>query len=395
MKMAHFKDILIKYTRTVGRSNEVDDMFFSALLYQRLFGQQVLDPKWTWRKYFVHQILILLLFVYVFIGTLHCLQTTGDVELRGEACYTLIMIVMFPIKMLIFINNRFIFRDLYLMAKTTLIDIVRADPSTDLKSVLKTGKNIVLTLFLMVMIPCSIYELSTLWNYINGNRTLLSRSTNILMPVTSPFYEFAWILHSFFLFEISSTIILDMWFVILIYFLCCAYDSLKKILDVNKKAGYTGASYSCRLNESLRKFYEVHDSLSRYLRKVGSMYKVLAFIPLCNAAFCTCLILLLMSKDANWRFAPHMLPMFAEIFAYNWFGEHIKTKTNELRLALLNFDWTYLNDRDKKSYYIIVTYMTKHFGMKTIGGMDLSLITMTSVLKISYQAFTVLQTIDA
>ncbi|CAG9559553.1 unnamed protein product [Danaus chrysippus] len=101
-----------------------------------------------------------------------------------------------------------------------------------------------------------------------------------------------------------------------------------------------------------------------------------------------------MSKEINWRFAPHLLPMFAEIFAYNWFGEKIKTKASLLHHTLLNFDWTNLHMKDKKNYYIIVTYMKKQFGVKTAIGNDLSLITMTAVLKVIYQAFTVLQTMD-
>ncbi|XP_050343726.1 uncharacterized protein LOC126769151 isoform X2 [Nymphalis io] len=130
------------------------------------------------------------------------------------------------------------------------------------------------------------------------------------------------------------------------------------------------------------------------MNALSNMYKWLAFVPLCNAAMCTCLILLLMSKEINWRFAPHLLPMFAEILAYNWFGEQIKMKAEELHKSVINFDWRNLELKDQKCYYIIVTYIKKEVAIKTAVGNDLSLITMTSVLKVSYQAFTVLQTID-
>ncbi|CAG4917659.1 unnamed protein product [Colias eurytheme] len=292
-----FENVIKKHIKTVGKNNVVDDIFTSALFYQQIFGQQILDPNWTWKKYFVRQLLMLFLFIYVFLGTLQCLKINNDAELLAEACYTIIMIVIFPVKMGLFIKN--------------------------------------------------------------------------------------------------STIILDMWFVVLIYFMCSALKSLANMLQVEQKRYQESKEdYADRLENALRTFYRTHLKLNKFMITLCEMYKVSAFIPLCNAAICICLILLLMSKEVNWRFAPHMLPMFAEIFAYNWFGEQIKTKMNDVRLALLYFDWTNLKAKDKKSYYIMVTYMTKDFGIKTISGKDLSLITMTAVLKISYQAFTVLQTMD-
>ncbi|XP_038223203.1 uncharacterized protein LOC119840587 [Zerene cesonia] len=390
-----FDKFIKKHIKTVGKNNVVDDIFTSALFYQQIFGQQILDPNWTWKKYFVRQMLMLFLFIYVFLGTLQCLKINNDAELLAEACYTIIMIVIFPLKMGLFIKSRLIFRSLYVSTKTTLVDVIRSDSSVDIESILKNGNKIVLTLFFMVITPCCVYELTTLWNYITGQRTLLSRSTMILMPMTTPYFEIAWFLHTIFLFEISSTIILDMWFVVLIYFMCSALKSLANMLKLDEKSYHESKEgYANRLENALRTFYGTHLKLNKFLITLCEMYKISAFIPLCNAAICICLILLLMSKEVNWRFAPHMLPMFAEIFAYNWFGEQIKTKMNDVRLALLYFDWNNLRAKDKKSYYIMMTYMTKDFGIKTISGKDLSLITMTAVLKISYQAFTVLQTID-
>ncbi|XP_068631463.1 uncharacterized protein [Battus philenor] len=215
------------------------------------------------------------------------------------------------------------------------------------------------------------------------------------MSMTTPFYELAWVLHTLFLFEVSSTIILDMWFVLLIYFLCKASDSSIKILKVLPRRNHdTNLTYSKRLNIVLKRFHTVHVNLNEYLRALRKMYKWLSFVPLCNATMCTCLILLLMSKEVNWRFAPHMLPMFAEIFTYNWFGEQIKTKAIELKHAMLEFDWTGLRMKDKKSYYIILIFIQNECGIKTAVGNDLSLITMTAVLKVTYQAFTVLRSLD-
>lgn len=54
-------------------------------------------------------------------------------------------------------------------------------------------------------------------------------------------------------------------------------------------------------------------------------------------------------------------------------------KTNNLYQALTNFDWINMKLGDRKSYYIIVTYMKKEFSINTAVGSDLSLITMTAV----------------
>ncbi|XP_022118125.2 uncharacterized protein LOC110995325 [Pieris rapae] len=388
-----FKKTISKYIHTVGPRNEIDDIFLPALVYQSIFGQQVLDPTWSWRKHAIHQLLNIVLFIYVLIGTFECLKTSDDIELQAEAYYTIILTIIFPVKMVLFIKSRFTFRDLYATIKNTLIDVIRRNPSADIKRVLQTANIIVFSLFCMVIVPVSIYELTTLWNYIAGTRILLSRSTMTLMPMSSPYYELAWFLHTIFMFEVSSTIILDMWFVALIYFLCAAYQGLVSVLKIERCTG--SDEYPEKLNDVLREFYYTHLKLNKYLLSLIKMYEVSAYIPLCNAAMCICLNLLLMSKEINWRFAPHMLPMFAEIFAYNWFGEQIKTKMNEVKLALLDFEWTSLKPKHRKAYLAIIIFMTKEFGIKTISGTDLSLITMTAVLKITYQAFTVLQTMDA
>lgn len=252
------KSLFEKYSKTVGSKNDIDRITTVALLLQRIFGQQILDPGWTWKKYYVHQLFNLLLFIYVFFGTLECIKTTNDAEVVAEACYTIIMIVVFPIKMLLFINNRFIFRRLYITAKSTFIDLIVTDSSQDIKTILKTSSKIVYVLLSMVLLPCSIYELTTLWYYLHGEKILLSRSTLTLMPMTSPYFEVAWFFHTIFLFEISSTIILDMWFVLLIYFLCLSYNSLCKILLVSSMEGENKQNYANRLNQSLRTFYKFH-----------------------------------------------------------------------------------------------------------------------------------------
>nr|WCC57337.1 odorant receptor 2 [Papilio dardanus] len=391
----NWRDIISNYTKTVGKRSEVDEIVILPLFIQRILGQQILDPRWTWKKYCIHQIIHFCIFVYVFIGTFQIIQTTKDTELVAEASYTLIITTHFTLKITLYILNKNVFRLLYVSAKTIIMDTIKMDSDKKLKYVLKLGSRAVKTfLFVIMLIPVSTYQLTTLWNYINGQRTMLSRSTAPIMPMTSPYYEISWFLHSIFLIEVSSTLILDMWFVLLTFFLCKANESLTKILKVTKKENESQVSYSIRLSKALRRFHEIHVKLNGYLIGLRKMYKWLALVPLSNAIMCTCLILLIMSKEINWRFAPHMIPMIAEIFTYNWFGEQLRTKVTEINNAILNFDWTDLNIKDKKSYYIILICTQNECGIKTAVGNELSLITMTTVAKVIYQVFAVLRTVD-
>lgn len=48
-------------------------------------------------------------------------------------------------------------------------------------------------------------------------------------------------------------------------------------------------------------------------------------------------------------------------------------------MALLNFDWTSMNLKDQKKYYIMACYMNKKFGVMTAFGNDLSILTLSAV----------------
>ncbi|XP_013164434.1 PREDICTED: uncharacterized protein LOC106115550 [Papilio xuthus] len=391
----NLKKYMRNYTKTVGKWSEVDEIVILALFMQRMLGQQILDKQWTWKNYFIHQIIHFSIFVYVFFGTIQIIQTTNDIELVAEASYTLIIMTHFALKIILYINNRNIFRKLHFTAKSTIMETIKTDSEKKFKNVLKIGSSVQTFMFVIMLIPVLIYQFTTIWNYIKGQRTMLSRSTAPLMPMTTPYYEICWLLHSFFLLEVSTTLILDMWFILLTFFLCKAYESSIKELNVIKKKNERYISYSSRLSDSLRQFHSIHVKLNRYLIGLRKMYKWLALVPLSNAIMCTCLSLLIMSKEINWRFAPHMVPMIAEIFTYNWFGEQLKTKLTEINNAILNFDWTGLNLKDKKCYHIILICTQNEFGIQTAVGNELSLITMTTVAKVIYQAFAVLKTADS
>lgn len=256
-----FKNILENCVTTVGPKSEVDEITRVALILQRIFGQQVLDPNWTWKRFALHYIFFISIFIYVFFGTLEVLQNTTDVELVGEANYTLIMMIMFPTKIIVFIKNRFIFQNLYLMTKKYMIPAIKKSGKLD--GICRKAKKIVYLLLAVVIVPTSIYEIIVLINYTNGKYITLSKTTSSLMPERSPYHEIAWILHTVFMCLISTTIITDMWFVLLIYFLCLASDDLVRSLEIKEKI-YIDILYKKELNCCLKNFYNGHIVFVRY-----------------------------------------------------------------------------------------------------------------------------------
>lgn len=271
------KNILENCVETVGPRSEVDEITTVALILQRIFGQQVLDPNWTWKRFSLHYIFFLSIFIYVFFGTLETFKNTTDTELVAEAIFTLIMTFMFPLKLFIFIKNRFVFQDLYLMTKKHMITAIKKCGNLD--SISRKAKKIVYIMIGMVVLPLLNYEIIAIISYVNGKYIPLSRTTSSLMPKISPYHEIAWILHTVFMSLISTLIIFDMWFVILIYLLCFASDNLVTSLQLNVSP--TDIVYQKALNSSLKTFYKEHIKFVRY---VYLFFNKLIVKNLCGAA---------------------------------------------------------------------------------------------------------------
>nr|QZH55097.1 odorant receptor 1 [Achelura yunnanensis] len=394
--VTRFKSFVENLSTTVGEKNEIDEIMSVPIIIQRVFGHQVLDPEWRWRKFYKHKTFEVLLMAYVILGTLEIIKTTNDVKVIVEAGYTLTILFTCAIKLVIFINSRSVFRKVYYLAKSKLLNAIKAD-CRNTEDILNKCKKIVYAVLSVSVPSAAVYELTTFWNYINGKRSFLSRSTATLMPMTSPYFELAWVLHSIFFLEICVVVlVIDAWFVFFVYMYCAASDTLVNILRVPQKGdNKSGISYAKRLNLNLRKFYRTHIIQIEYFNELQIMYKWLALVPLFNAAVCMCIVLVVISKDMNYRFAFHVLPLLGEIFVYSYYGEQIKTKTRDIEKALLNFDWYNMSNNDKLNYFNILTYMQKKFAIKVANNKDLCMVTMTAVLKLTYQAYTVLQSFDS
>lgn len=253
-----FDAIIKKHSRTVGQRNEIDDVMAVTLFVQRVFGQQILDPDWTWKRFIYNQIFTISLCIYVIFGTVDVLKTVTDVQAITEGYYTLILTSVFFLKYLLFVNNRDTFQKLYATAKTLLYDFINEDVERG-AYVFKKCKFMKDFLFSMILFPVAIYVLAALYNYVTGTRVTLSKTTSILMPMTTPFYEIGVILHTIYLFEMAFTLlVIDMWFVFLMFFYCIASDSLVRVLVIKNRAEDTKEMYQTRLNDALRRFYFIH-----------------------------------------------------------------------------------------------------------------------------------------
>nr|ARO70500.1 Odorant Receptor 1-2 [Dendrolimus punctatus] len=387
------EETISKYTKTVGKRTQIDEIIKPIFLIQRLLGQQTLDPSWTWRRYIWNQLFTVFLLLYVILGTFEILSQITDIKTIAEAYYTLIICSIFAIKYLLFVGQRGTLQKLYVTAKTDLFDLIKQNSEEKASDVLDKGKSLIKLLFALITFPCIAYLVIPLCYYAGEERVTLSKTTSILMPMTSPFYEIGLILHMIFMFNMAfSILVIDVWFVFLMFMLCMASDSLSQMLNVKQNNNETDQTYSIRLNDVLRQFHKAHQKQTKYLSILSVMYKWASLVPLLQVFLFVCILLLLMSEGFDWAFASNILPTFVQIFAYNWYGEQIKIKTVNLNMALLEFDWTKMQLKDKRSYYIIMTYMNKEFGIKTAVGNDLSLFTMTSVFKASYQTYAVLNT---
>lgn len=254
------KGIIKKCTQTVGVNNEIDEIMRLTLFFTRIFGHHILDPNWTWNITFPYQLATLLLISYVIVGTLEIIRGTNDVKLIAEAAYTFIVIVVMQTRFYFFLSTRKHFQHLYIQMKTTLYNSILDDPEKNLKDVLKKLRMVVNWMAFFCFFPVVIYILTTLWCYVNGEKRLMSKTTSILMPMRTPYYEIGLLLHSIFMFSAAFTIgEVEIWFVMMMIFFRTACDGTEKYLSVEARhENESQLDYAIRLKNSLRKFYKSH-----------------------------------------------------------------------------------------------------------------------------------------
>lgn len=248
------------YFKTIGEWNDFDKVMILPLFVQEILGQNVLDPTWNLRTRMTKQIFFIILITYVMFGTREFLKDATDVTEIGEAYYTFLITFFFSVKYLLFINSRETLRKSYLVAKTSVLGIIREDSIEKSKELLAKVKIVVKILFAGVLCPVMMYLVVAFWNYILGTRVTLSKTTSILMPMTTPYYEVGLILHTIYLVEMAFTYcVIDLWFAVLMFSFCMASDSVVNGLKVNsKESDESDLEYMDRLNDTLKTFQKNH-----------------------------------------------------------------------------------------------------------------------------------------
>ncbi|XP_049694871.2 uncharacterized protein LOC126054246 [Helicoverpa armigera] len=394
--MKSFSDDIIKrHTKTVGERNEVDEALTMLIFCQDVLGQNLLGPNWSWKNKIVHLTLFFLVLVHVILGTIeyYNLKNMTEVHFMSQCYYNVAMICLLAVKYVIYISNKENFQKVYLLAKTSLFKITKMYSIAESKKLLTKVKVYGNILIAAVTIPLSVNLLAVGWNYAHNNRETLSKSTSTLMPMSSPYYEIGLLIHvTYYLTCVFTCFAIDLWFIILILFFCKTSDCLVSMLKIEQdRSVETEMEYMDRLNETLKTFYKNHVHLMEYFEALKIMFKWSSLIPLVGVLIKWCLILLSITEKMQWSFLANAMPAMLQILAYNWYGEQVRLKGSELSTALLGFDWTSMRNKDKKNYLIIICYMEKQFSIKTALGNDLSLVTMTSIFKASYQVFTLLR----
>lgn len=261
--MKIFSVIVKDYSSTLGDKNEVDDTMALLILTQTILGQNVLNPKWSWRGVLFRHLYIAILLVYVVFGTADVLKIKTDITSKCEGSYTFIIMAVFLLKYAIYLITRDNFRKVYLSAKLTLFDIIKTTSADKSIYILNTIKMIVKMFFFLIFVPIFMYIFIAVWYNIHGERVTLSKTTSIMMPMTTPYYEIGFVSHAIFLFLMAFTIcVMDVWFVVVILFFCVTCDCLEELLKVEPKLDdESNLEYAIRLNNTLRTFYTRHVKL--------------------------------------------------------------------------------------------------------------------------------------
>ncbi|PZC79946.1 hypothetical protein B5X24_HaOG215628 [Helicoverpa armigera] len=391
--MKLFSDETIKRLNTIGERNEVDEALALLIFTQDIIGQNVLDSNWSWKLTMRKQIMFVVSTVYVIIGIANYIRDAKDIALISEALYGMLVTSTVLIKYLLFMNKRKSLQRLYLTAKTEILEIIKTSGDKS-KELLSKMRMIVRIYFGSIVVPVTTYFLAAVWNYIRGLRVNYSKGFTTLMPSRSPYHEIGLMLHSTIASVLGFTYyIMDVWFFILISFYCLTNDSLVNILKLERNEA-TEMEFMDQLHDALKTYYKNHVMLIEFLNTLSDMYKWLTIIPLVSVIITFCLMMLSMTVQTQWIFLTNAVAPVLQTFAYNWFGEQVKVKKSQLDMALLEFDGVSMRQKDKRNYLIIISYMNKEFGIKTALGDDLSLVTMTAILKASYQAYTLLRTTE-
>uniref|UniRef100_A0A2A4J660 Odorant receptor n=1 Tax=Heliothis virescens TaxID=7102 RepID=A0A2A4J660_HELVI len=389
-------DIINRHSKTLGERNEIDETLALPIFSQDVLGQNVLHPNWSWKTTMGRQIIFILSSIYGVLCSTDSLGDERDAASTNNAFFIALFTLLIEIKILLFINNRENFKQSYHIVKTALFDIVKSASVAQQEKLLKQYNTMVYMFIGCVILPLVGYMLNVAWHYFLLDTRVYLTAYSSLLPMTNPYYQIGLILQTVTYFVILiPCFVIDFWFVIFILGFCRTSESLVEMLKIEHGSDETQSEYMDRLNDTLRTFYGNHVKLVEYYNILNRMYKWQAVIPLLSAFATLCVLLFSFQEDVQWHFVlTHAIPVLFQISAYQLYGEQVISQGCQVHNALMEFDWTSMRLRDRNNYLIIIGYMNKEFRIKTALGNDLSLLTMSSLVKASYQACALLRTMN-
>lgn len=258
MKLKFNRNILRNFVQTVGEHGPMDDALFIPLFFKKIICIQFLEPNWSLKRYVIFYLYMVFLFIYVFIGTITAMKDNPTPMVLGEGLYILCPLLTVPPKIYLFVKHRNTFCDLYLIAKTDMFSRIQNDSKENAKKFLRNLKFVGIAFSLIAMANATVFFLLTTYYYLIIGRPYVYPSYT-LVPMVTPFAELAFFFHNTYnVFMSINVMVLDMWFVVLIYTFCAASDSLEKVLLVNKNKSEKLVEYQDKLHQALRLFYNGH-----------------------------------------------------------------------------------------------------------------------------------------
>ncbi|XP_014485793.1 PREDICTED: uncharacterized protein LOC106750171 [Dinoponera quadriceps] len=184
---------------------------------------------------------------------------------------------------------------------------------------------------------------------------------------------------------------------------CAQLDILKSRLNKSVIKTITGYQEKRSLSRTSKKRVTIselirhHLSIYRYANKVNSVFNQVLFVQFFGSIIVLCTSVYYVVLHIRDKEAPGILAfnvcMFVQIFVYCWSGNEVILKSASLADAVYNVDWSSLSIRERKDLLMIMMRSTVPIKFTSSFLITLSLESYSNILKTSYSAFSVLQSL--
>ncbi|XP_072762547.1 uncharacterized protein [Anoplolepis gracilipes] len=171
-------------------------------------------------------------------------------------------------------------------------------------------------------------------------------------------------------------------------------NRLHKLIS-NKIAKYLKPASSTKKKTIISEYIHHHLSIYKFAKKVNVVFNQILFVQF----FCSILVLCTsvyylsahITESESATLIVYTICMFAQIFVYCWSGNEVILKSVSVSDAIYHMDWPLLSISEKKEVLMIMMRSTFPIKFTSSFLITLSLQSYSSILKMSYSAFNVLQ----